>query len=89
MLNMDIHQKKVKCRNRQRGYSILVNYQSLLSNFVNHFSSFIPLARSPSNYLSLKYTRNRLPLVSFTKLEFYDLPACKYETKILLFLPST
>ena len=26
------------------------------------------------------------PHVSFTELEFYDLPACKYETKILPFI---
>ena len=53
-------------------------------------SSFIPLAHSPTNYLSLKYTQNRLPLVSITDLGFYDLPACKYATKFYrLYPPST
>ena len=77
--------KKIKTYKWVGGYSILVNYQSLLSSFL---SSFVSLARSASNYYSLKYTRNRLPLVSFTDLGFYDLPACKYETKILPFIST-
>ena len=49
---------------------MLVNYPSLLLNLV-------PLACYPTNYLSLKYARNRLLLVRFIELRFSDLPACK------------
>ena len=45
-------------------------------------------AKSRPCKCGLKYTQNRLPHVSSTELEFYNLPACKYETKILPFIST-
>ena len=56
---------------RGGGYSVLVNYQSLLSNI-------FPLA--PQLFFFIKYRRNRLLRVSFIRIIIsYDLPACKQE----------
>ena len=57
----------------RKGYAVLVNYQSL-------FSNFLPLALQIISF-SIQYRRNRLPLESFIELPvhigFFDLPACK------------
>ena len=65
------------------GYSVLVNHQLLLSNI-------LPLAPLIISF-SIKHRRNRSLLESFIKLpiyEFYDLPACKKRTEILVIAAS-
>ena len=58
------HQKIYKLSNSGGGYSVLVNYQSLLSNF-------LPLA--PLNIsFSIKHRRSKLLLESFIDLPAYD-----------------
>ena len=69
-----------KCKSLEiGGHLVLVNYQSLLSNFLLFSPQIISF--------SIKYIRNRLLLES-SGIGFYDLPACNKITKILAIATS-
>ena len=65
MLNISFIKKYISSEiGGGRGYSVLVNYQSLLSNFFS--------LASVITFLSKKYRQNKLLLESFIELPVHD-----------------